>query len=175
MVQNFDEACRHYENFLRALGLGECVDAGLASRCVAEMMVQWTRSVHAPEPSLSLVAASHTHGGGSVSLDEIQFYSFCLHHFVPFWGTVHISYVPQARIAGLGGFVRVVDFFSRKPQIQERLCQEIADFLDAQLKPRSLRVRVRARQMCLELSGNACGVVIETQETRGEELSFEPI
>lgn len=85
---------------------------------------------------------------------DIQFYSLCEHHLLPFFGKVHIAYLPEAgRIAGFSGISRLVDILSRRLQIQERLTHQIADAVMAGVKPRGVFVVVEAQQLCLSMRG----------------------
>ena len=86
----------------------------------------------------------------------IHFFSMCEHHFLPFFGTVHIVYIPQNNtITGFSNLVRVVDIISRRPQIQERMTTEIAETLMDVLHPKGVLVVVEAEQLCLTMRGVA--------------------
>ena len=84
---------------------------------------------------------------------ETPFYSMCEHHLLPFYGTVKVTYIPSDKIIGLSKIPRVVDYFSRKPQLQERLTQEIGEYLFDLLKPQWLDVYVVAEHMCVSMRG----------------------
>lgn len=84
---------------------------------------------------------------------QIPIFSVCAHHLLPFYGTVSIGYIPDNRICGLSKFARVTDYFSRKPQVQENLTAEIADYLEEKLKPKGLGVIIRAKHLCMEMRG----------------------
>lgn len=151
---DLDAAKEAYAHFLQVIQLEEAVtDFDETAALSSELLVQLTSSVHQPVPKLSLIAWQASLGSDWVILDDIPFYSLCEHHFVPFFGTAKIEYRPSESIAGLGGFIRIVDYFSKKPQLQERLTDQIGKALVDQLKPRALRVTLRARQMCVELRG----------------------
>lgn len=155
-----------YSELLRALKIDGAVDdADVTSRLSAELLIQLTKGVHAKRPKLSLIPAPAN--SSWVVLSEIPFYSLCEHHFVPFWGKVKIKFLPQDSIAGLGGFMRIVDHFCRQPQLQERLCEDIAQAIQDDLKPKSLEITLEARQMCLELRGHTNGIIMETKAVRG--------
>jgi GTP cyclohydrolase IA len=79
--------------------------------------------------------------------------SVCEHHMLPFVGTAHVGYLPGERILGLSKLVRVVEMFARRPQVQERLTRQIADWLQAELRPRGVAVVVEAEHMCMTLRG----------------------
>ena len=116
-----------------------------------------------------------SNGHDLVSLQKLPFYSFCAHHFVPFFGTVQSDYLPNQHIAGLGSFTRVIDHFSRRPQFQENLCAQIADYLFESLQPLALRVHLQARQMCLELHGKGNQIEIGVTADRGDVSLFKTI
>jgi GTP cyclohydrolase IA len=79
--------------------------------------------------------------------------SVCEHHLLPFTGVAHVGYLPGERILGLSKLARVVELFSRRPQVQERLTQQVADWLQEQLRPRGVGVVVEARHECMTLRG----------------------
>lgn len=88
-----------------------------------------------------------------VSVKDIDFSSICEHHFMPFFGTVDIEYVPKDKVIGLSKLPKVVTFFSKKPQLQERLTQEIGNFLVDTLKPIKLKVTVKSVHTCVKCRG----------------------
>jgi GTP cyclohydrolase I len=94
---------------------------------------------------------------------KIPFSSMCIHHLLPFYGHVIIEYRPSDRILGLSKFSRVVNVLSRRLQIQERLTKEIYDVLDDVLRPRELKVKVRAKHLCCRDRGVRIGSVFETE------------
>lgn len=99
---------------------------------------------------------------------RIPFVSLCEHHLLPFFGTVDIGYIPIANIAGLSKFPRLVEFFSRRAQVQERFTKQIADFMLERLAPQGLGVVVSARHMCMEIRGvRAPGVETITTSLHG--------
>ena len=84
---------------------------------------------------------------------DIPFQSLCEHHLLPFHGVAHVGYIPDDRILGLSKLARVVDLFARGLQVQERLTQQVADWLDAQLAPKGVGVVVEAEHCCMSLRG----------------------
>ena len=88
-----------------------------------------------------------------VVVSDIQFYSLCEHHLLPFVGRAHVAYIPDGKIIGLSKIPRIVDMFSRRLQVQERLTQQIADFLDVILQPRGVAVMMRGQHMCSMIRG----------------------
>jgi len=84
---------------------------------------------------------------------SIPFHSLCEHHLLPFQGVAHVGYLPDERIIGLSKLARVVDLFARDLQVQERLTQQIADWLDEHLEPRGVGVVIEAEHLCMSLRG----------------------
>jgi GTP cyclohydrolase IA len=91
--------------------------------------------------------------GGLIVAQAIPFHSLCMHHLLPFRGVAHVGYLPGERIIGLSKLARVVERFARALQIQERLTVQIADWLEAELRPAGVGVRLEAEHMCMSLRG----------------------
>jgi GTP cyclohydrolase IA len=106
-----------------------------------------------------------------VIVRDIPLYSVCEHHLMPFLGKAHVAYVPGAdgRISGISKLARVVDVFSRRPQVQERLTTQIADTIEACLHPRGVMVVVEAEHLCMSMRGvNKPGSITVTSAVRGQ-------
>ena len=107
--------------------------------------------------------------GELVLLRDIAFRSVCEHHLLPFTGVAHIAYLPGDRIVGLGRLPEVVEILSARPQLQERLGEQIADALDAGLRPRGVLVVLDARHSCVTARGSRqAGSTTLTVASRGE-------
>ena len=103
-----------------------------------------------------------------VLVKDITFYSLCEHHLLPFFGNVHIAYIPDGVICGLSKLVRTVRALALRPQVQERLTQEIADFLERELKPKGVGVVVEAEHLCMSMRGAMSpGHITTTSALRG--------
>ena len=84
---------------------------------------------------------------------DITFYSMCEHHLVPFYGKVHIAYIPNGRVAGLSKLARTVEVYAKKPQLQERLTSEVADAIFKYLDAKGVIVVIEAEHMCMTMRG----------------------
>jgi len=88
-----------------------------------------------------------------VVVKDIEFYSMCEHHLLPFFGHAHIAYIPNGKIIGLSKIPRLVDMFARRLQVQERMTQEIANSLNDALNPRGVAIIIEAQHMCMQMRG----------------------
>ena len=88
-----------------------------------------------------------------VVVKDIAFYSLCEHHMLPFFGSVHVGYLPKGKVIGLSKIPRLVEVFSHRLQIQEQLTREIAEALNGTLAPKGVGVVVEARHLCMEMRG----------------------
>ena len=103
-----------------------------------------------------------------VLLRDIPFYSICEHHLMPFIGTAHVAYLPAGAVLGLSKLARIVDCFARRLQVQERLTDQIADFIMNSLKPRGVAVVLEASHSCMTIRGiKKPGSVMVTSAVRG--------
>jgi len=113
---------------------------------------------------------------------DMPFYSMCAHHFVPFYGHAHVAYIPTDRIVGLSKIPRILDFYARRPQLQERMTEQIASYLVSKLRPQGVMVVIEARHLCVEMRGvkkpgaltvtSSIRGVFETRSTREEFLDL---
>lgn len=109
-----------------------------------------------------------------VVVRDIPFYSHCEHHLAPFFGRVHIGYIPGDRIVGLSKFPRLVDIYAHRLQVQERLTQQIATAIEECLKPSGVGVVIEARHLCMESRGICrAGSITVTSALKGA-LKDEP-
>jgi len=105
-----------------------------------------------------------------IVVKDIEVYSTCEHHLVPFFGNAHVAYIPNTdgRVTGLSKLARLVDGYSRRPQVQERLTTQIADAIEQQLDPRGVLVVIEAEHMCMAMRGiRKAGASTVTSAVRG--------
>ena len=102
-------------------------------------------------------------------LRDVPFFSICEHHFLPFFGTAHIGYVPNGRVVGASKLVRALDILARRPQIQERLTNQFVDLVYGTIRPRGVAVVLSAEHLCMSIRGvGKPGVKVLTSATRGD-------
>ncbi|MFR5875897.1 MAG: GTP cyclohydrolase I FolE [Eubacterium sp.] len=121
------------------------------------------------DPKEHLKLFDETSNDEIVIVRDIPFSSMCEHHLLPFVGKAHIAYMPSNnKIIGLSKFARIVDNFAKKPQVQERLTSDIADFLNESLSPKGVAVIIEAEHMCMSIRGaKASGSITQTSALRG--------
>lgn len=104
-----------------------------------------------------------------VTVRDIPLYSMCEHHLLPFTGVAHVAYIPRdGQVIGLSKLARIVNSFARRPQLQERLTAQVADFLNDELHPRGLAVIIEAEHLCMTMRGaRAAGARTQTSALRG--------
>ncbi|HWY98358.1 MAG TPA: GTP cyclohydrolase I FolE [Bacteroidia bacterium] len=118
-----------------------------------------------------------------VVVKDIEIYSLCEHHILPFFGKAHIAYIPNGRVVGLSKIPRVVDAFARRLQVQERLTDQIRDCIQDTLKPTGVAVLIEAQHLCMQMRGvqkqNSVtttsaftGEFLESEKTRKEFMSI---
>lgn len=121
----------------------------------------------------------------TVIVRDIPFYSMCEHHLLPFYGVAHVAYVPgeSGRVCGISKLARVVEVYARRPQLQERLCAQVADAVQRNLNPRGVLVLMEAEHLCMTMRGvkkpgartsttAARGVFEQDRAARAETLSL---
>lgn len=90
---------------------------------------------------------------GIVLEKDIQFYSMCEHHFLPFYGKVHVAYISNGKVSGLSKLARTVDVFAKRPQLQEKMTNEIAEAVMKNLNPKGVMVVIEAEHLCMTMRG----------------------
>ena len=160
----------HVREIVRLLGLDPDKDANLVDtdRRVAKMYLDIFAGLdEGNRPKLTTFPNEERYTA-MVMEKEIPFYSMCSHHFIPFYGHGHIAYIPNEKIVGLSKLPRLLEFFARRPQLQERLTEQVASTLEEELKPQGVMVVIEARHLCVEMRGvKKPGAVTVTSAIRG--------
>jgi GTP cyclohydrolase I len=143
-------ATRAAHQFLTALGLDTAADG---MRDTPARMARAYAELFAARPFSATTFSNEEHYDELVLAKSIPLRSVCEHHLLPFTGVAHVGYLPGARILGLSKLARLVEHFASRPQVQERLTQQIANWLHAELHPRGVGVVLQAEHTCMTLRG----------------------
>jgi GTP cyclohydrolase I len=137
-------------------------------RRVAQMCEEIFGGISA-DPRMELKVFCSKNQDEMILVRDVPFYSICEHHLLPFFGVVHVAYIPDKdRITGFSNLVRVVEMMAKRPQLQERLTTEIADIIMEVLQPKGILVVIEAQHMCMTMRGvNKPGSVTTTSAMRG--------
>lgn len=159
----------HVRGLLTELGL-DLTDPNLRETDirVAKMYHEIFSGLHeGAEPAVTLFPNDEGYSAMVIEKD-IPFYSVCSHHLVPFYGHAHIAYIPRDKIIGLSKFARILEFYARRPQLQERLTEQVVEFLREKLDPLGAMVVIEARHLCVEMRGvKKSGAITVTSAIRG--------
>ncbi|GIM45563.1 GTP cyclohydrolase 1 [Collibacillus ludicampi] len=101
------------------------------------------------DPKTALTTTFEEEYEGMVVVKDISYYTFCEHHLIPFYGKAHIGYIPNGRVVGLSKFARLVELTSKRPQVQERMTQQIAEAITDVLKPEGVIVTLEGTHLCM--------------------------
>jgi len=170
-----DEAAGSFRAAFESLGL-DMDDPNLegTERRVVRSYQELFAGLYAERPPDLRTFPNPERYGQMVAVTDIPFHSVCAHHLLPFFGRAHVAYLPKDRLVGLSKFARVVDFYARRPQIQERLTVQIAGLIEERLRPAGVMVVVQARHFCMEMRGvSKAGATTTTSAIRGV-FSEEP-
>lgn len=136
---------------------------------VARMYAETSSGLH-EDPTRHLKVTFDVNHDEMIMVRDISMYSMCEHHLVPFFGRAHVAYIPNTdgRVTGLSKLARLVDGYSRRPQVQERLTAQIADAIEETLDPRGVLVVIEAEHMCMAMRGvKKTGASTVTSAVRG--------
>jgi len=149
-----DDVKERYMNILK--DLGEDVNRnGLLDTPVraAKAMQFLTQGYHQDPVEILKSAMFEESYNEMVIVKDIELYSLCEHHILPFFGKAHVAYIPNGHIVGLSKIPRVVDIFSRRLQVQERLTEQILECIDSTIRPQGVAVVIEAAHMCMMMRG----------------------
>ena len=148
------ETAKTYKSILK--NIGEDVDReGLLKtpERASKAMQFLTHGYDLDAESILRGAMFHEEGSEMVIVKNIELYSLCEHHMLPFYGKAHVAYIPNGKIVGLSKIPRIVDVFARRLQVQERLTVEILDVIEKVLEPLGVAVVIEANHMCMMMRG----------------------
>ena len=181
--EGLDELASHYKEVLTLLG-EDPTREGLQKTPmrVAKAMQILTRG-YTQDPHKVLTDALFAEKYDQmVIVKDIDFFSMCEHHMLPFYGKAHVAYIPNGHITGLSKIARVVDIFSHRLQVQERLTHQIMECINDTLKPQGVMVVIEAKHMCMQMRGvekqnsitttSAYSGVFEAMKVREEFMSL---
>ncbi len=159
-ADTLSELQAHYKEILGLLGEDSGREGLIKTpERVAKAMLTLTRG-YAMDPEEILNSAKFKEDYNQmVIVKDIQFYSLCEHHMLPFYGKAHVAYIPNGYITGLSKIARVVDVFSHRLQVQERMTLQIKDCIQKALNPLGVMVVLEAKHMCMQMRG------VEKQES----------
>lgn len=153
-----EQAVQSMRTFLQALGLDlQALGMEKTPQRVTAAFTQFFSGLR-EDPDKEWGHPIQTGTDGLVAVRNIRFHSLCEHHLLPFFGTVHIAYYPQhGKVAGFGHFIRAVTILAERPQLQERLTEEICQSVYRGLQPAGVLVIVKAKQLCMTMLQAAAG------------------
>lgn len=178
-----DELAQHYQSILSLLGEDPKREGLLKTPMrVAKAMQVLTRGYTQDARKVLTDALFKEDYNQMVIVKDIDFFSLCEHHLLPFFGKAHVAYIPNGTITGLSKIARVVDIFSHRLQVQERLTEQIEECIRETLHPQGVMVVLEARHLCMQMRGvekqnsmtttSAYSGVFESAKTRMEFLSL---
>jgi len=177
--EGLDELASHYKQVLKLLGEDpEREGLQKTPMRVAKAMQVLTRGYTQDPHKVLTDALFEEKYNQMVIVKDIDFFSMCEHHILPFYGKAHVAYIPNGYITGLSKIARVVDIFSHRLQVQERLTEQIMQCINDTLKPQGVMVVIEAKHMCMQMRGvekqnsitttSAYSGVFESSKTRNE-------
>ena len=178
-----DELATHYKEILKLLGENpEREGLEKTPMRVAKAMQVLTRGYTQDPHKVLTDALFEEKYNQMVIVKDIDFFSMCEHHILPFYGKAHVAYIPNGKITGLSKIARVVDIYSHRLQVQERLTEQIMQCINDTLKPQGVMVVIEAKHMCMQMRGvekqnsitttSAYSGVFESSKTRNEFMNL---
>ena len=153
-LEKTDNIKSNYENILNLVGENKDREGLLKTPERAAKAISFLTEGYDKDPHKILQSAMFEESYSEmVIVKDIELYSLCEHHLLPFFGKAHIAYIPNGHIVGLSKLPRVVDVFSRRLQVQERLTEQILDCINDTLSPKGVAVVIEASHMCMMMRG----------------------
>ncbi|CAI8194965.1 MAG: GTP cyclohydrolase 1 [Flavobacteriaceae bacterium] len=149
-----DEIKRNFSKIIDLLGEDTAREGLVKTPARAAKAMKFLTEGYEKDPKQILQSAMFSEDYNEmVIVKDIELYSLCEHHMLPFFGKAHIAYIPNGKIVGLSKIPRVVDVFSRRLQVQERLTEQVLDCINDTLKPKGVGVVIEASHMCMMMRG----------------------
>ena len=178
-----DELAAHYKEILKLLGENpEREGLEKTPMRVAKAMQVLTRGYTQDPHKVLTDALFEEKYNQMVIVKDIDFFSMCEHHILPVYGKAHVAYIPNGKITGLSKIARVVDIYSHRLQVQERLTEQVMQCINDTLKPQGVMVVIEAKHMCMQMRGvekqnsitttSAYSGVFESSKTRNEFMNL---
>ena len=152
-MSNKQSAIRYLREFFKSIGEDPDREGLRETPERVEKMVEKLFGGYGQDPKGVMKVFDGENYDEMILVKDIEFFSTCEHHMMPFFGRVHIAYIPNGKILGLSKLPRVVEVFARRLQNQERLTQQIADAIDEALHPRGVAVIIEAKHLCMMARG----------------------
>jgi len=162
---------RALRELIRSLGLDPAKEPELAetpARVAALYAEIFSGLVSSNAPDLALIPRQGSGDEELVVVRDLPFYSLCIHHLIPFFGSATVAYLPGEKLLGISGIARLLEHYARRPQLQERITTQLADHLEKTVRPSGVAVMLQARHLCMEMRGIRKRGVVETRVVRGE-------
>ena len=184
MTKKFDQLEKITKNLIETIGEDPNREGLLKTpQRVAKSWEYFSEGYRADLDNIINEAVFHEDCSEMVVVRDIEFFSMCEHHMIPFFGRAHVGYLPNGKVIGLSKIPRIVDMFSRRLQLQERLTSQIASTLEDVLKPIGVAVVMEGRHLCMQMRGvekqnsyastsAMLGQFRKSAETRAEFLSI---
>lgn len=178
-----EDLASHYKEILGLLGEDADREGLLKTPMRVAKAMQFLTKGYTQDPKAILEKALfHEKYNHMVIVKDINFYSMCEHHMLPFYGKAHVAYIPNGTITGLSKIARVVEVFARRLQVQERMTHQIMECIRETLHPLGVMVVIEAQHMCMQMRGvekqnsvtttSAFSGVFKAQETRQEFMNL---
>jgi len=184
MTKQFDQLEKITRNLIETIGEDPSREGLLKTpKRVAKSWEYFSEGYRADLNNIINEAVFHEDCSEMVVVRDIEFFSMCEHHMIPFFGRAHVGYLPNGKLIGLSKIPRIVDMFSRRLQLQERLTSQVANTLEEVLKPIGVAVVMEGRHLCMQMRGvekqnsyastsAMLGQFRKSAETRAEFLSI---
>ena len=184
MTKQFDQLEKITRNLIETIGEDPNREGLLKTpKRVAKSWEYFSEGYRADLDNIINEAVFHEDCSEMVVVRDIEFFSMCEHHMIPFFGRAHVGYLPNGKVIGLSKIPRIIDMFSRRLQLQERLTSQVANTLEEVLKPIGVAVVMEGRHLCMQMRGvekqnsyastsAMLGQFRKSAETRAEFLSI---